>query len=302
MSTLHQLAGADEVRASFRQSMATLAEAALEARGIPLEGTSPEQLLASVRCALSARLIDDLSFLSPPGAACALYSLASALPLGPERRELGRRVLMRLHEGDASTFVSLAASVALGSTRAFEGPAMRARVALSLALPIGTGAPADALALSLISRRELSQRWLVEPSTGSLAARRMAARLLERAAREATRRALQGDEGVLALFDSYAVRSAWAHLMTDREPLVWRHVASGRGLLSVVVPAFAAELERDLTTPKSLSRGRRGAASLAARLAIRPQEAIARARQLLSGPLLARDPGVGSAMIYGLPR
>jgi hypothetical protein len=302
LSTLHQLEGADELRASFRQSMATLAEAALEARGIPLEGMNPEQLLTSVRVALASQLIDDLGFLSAPGAACALYSLASALPLGPERRELGRRVLLRLNEGDAATFVALAAAVALGSTRAFEGPGMRARVALSLALPIGIGAPADALALSLISRRELSQRWLVEPSTGSLAARRMAARLLERAAREATRRAVQGDEGVLSLFESHPVRTAWAHLMLDREPLVWRHVASGRGLLSVVVPAYAEELERDLTTPKSLARGRRGAASLAARLAIRPQEAIARARQVLSGPLLARDPGVASAMIYGLPR
>jgi hypothetical protein len=302
LSTLHQLEGADELRASFRQSMATLAEAALEARGIPLEGMSPEQLLLSVQSVLRAQLIDDLSFLSAPGAACALYSLASALPLGPERRELGRRVLIRLNEGDAATFVALAGAVALGSTRAFEGPAMRARVALSLALPIGTGAPADALALSLISRRELSQRWLVEPSVGSLASRRMAARLLERAAREATRRAVQGDEGVLPLFESHAVQTVWAHLMQDREPLVWRHVAGARGLLSVVMPSFADELERDLTSPKSLSRGRRGAASLAARLAIRPQEAIARARQLLNGPLLARDPGVASAMIYGLPR
>lgn len=302
LSTLHQLEGADELRATFRQSMATLAEAALEARGVPLEGLSPELLLASVRSAMSANLIDDLSFLSPPGAACALYGLASALPFGPERRELGRRVLLRLHEGDAPTFIALAASVALGSTRAFEGPAMRSRVALSLALPIGTGTPADALALSLISRRELAQRWLVEPSTGSLPARRMAARLIERAAREATRRAVQGDEGVLSVFEGHAVQTAWTHLMADREPLVWRHVATARGLLSVVLPQLAEELERDLTTPKSLSRGRRGAASLAARLAIRPQEAITRARQVLNGPLLARDPGVASAMIYGLPR
>ena len=302
LTTLHQLEGADELRATFRQSMATLAEATLQARGVPLEGMPPERLLLSVQAAMAANLVEDLSFLSAPGAVCALYGLASSLPHGPERRELGRRVLLRLHEGDGATFVALAATLALGSTRVFEGAGMRARVALSLVVPIGTGAPADELALSLISRRELVQRWLVEPASGSLSARRMAARLLERAAREATRRAVQGDDGVLAIFNTYPVQAAWAHLMADREPLVWRHVATGRGLLSVVVPHYADELERDLTAPRSLSRCRRGAASLAARLAIRPQEAVARAKQVLNGPLLARDPGVASAMIYGLPR
>jgi serine/threonine protein kinase len=302
LSTLHQLEGDAELRATFRQSMATLAEATLESSCVPLEGLNPDHLLLGVRAALAANLIDDLSFLSAPGAACALYGLASALPLGPERRELGRRVLRLLHEGHAATFVSLAKALALGSTRAFDGAAMHARVALSLVLPIGTGAPADELALTLVSRRELSQCWLVEPSTGSLAARRMAARLLERAAREATRRALQGDDGVLGLFDGHTVKSAWLHLMADREPLVWRHVATARGLLSVAMPRFADEVEGDLAAPRSLSRNRRGAASLAARLAIEPQQTIGRAKQILSGPLLVRDPGLASAMIYGLPR
>jgi len=282
--------------------MATLAEASLESRGVPLEGMNPQLLLASVRAAMASNLIEDLDFLSAPAAACALYGLASALPLGHERRELGRRVLLRLHEGDAATFVALATAVALGSTRAFEGAAMRARVGLSLVLPIGTGTRADALALALISRRELAQRWLVEPSTGSLPARRMAARLLERAAREAARRAVQGDDGGVWLFESHIVQTAWAHLMSDREPLVWRHIATGRGLLSAVVPRFAEEVERELLTSQSYSRGRRGAASLAARVAIRPSEALARARDLLNGPMLARDPGMAAAMIYGLPR
>lgn len=282
--------------------MATLAETSLESRGVPLEGMNPDLLLASVRAAMASNLIEDLDFLSSPAAACALYGLASALPLGAERRELGRRVLLRLHEGDAATFVALATAVALGSTRAFEGAAMRARVGLSLVLPIGTGTRADALALALISRRELAQRWLVEPSTGSLPARRMAARLLERAAREAARRAVQGDDGGVWLFDSHVVQTAWTHLMGDREPLVWRHIATGRGLLSAVVPRFAEEVERELLTSQSYSRGRRGAASLAARVAIHPVEALARARDVLNGPLLARDPGLAAAMVYGLPR
>ena len=179
---------------------------------------------------------------------------------------------------------------------------MRARVGLSLVLPIGTGAPADALALALISRRELAQRWLVEPSVGSLPARRMAARLLERAAREAARRAAQGDDGGLGLFDSHMVQTAWNYLMSDREPLVWRHIATGRGLLSAVMPRFAEEVERDLLATASFSRWRRGATSLAARVALRPNEAVARARDVLGGSLLGRDPGMAAAMIYGLPR
>ncbi len=301
-ATLHELPKADELRATWRQCMATLAEATLESRGVPLEGLDPGQLLSGVRAAMAANLMDDLGFLSPQAAACALYGLASALPHGPERRELGRRVLLRLHESDAVTFVSLATSLALGSTRAFEGAGMRARVGLSLVLPIGTGAPADALALALISRRELAQRWLVEPSSGSLPARRMAARLLERAAREAARRAAQGDDGGLGLFDSHVVQTAWNYLMSDREPLVWRHIATGRGLLSAVMPRFNEEVERDLLTTASFPRWRRGATSLAARVALRPTEAVARARDVLGSSLLGRDPGMAAAMIYGLPR
>jgi len=302
LATLQEVDSAEDRRATWRQSMATLAEAALASRGVPLEGLNPDTLLTSVRAALASDFLEDLGFLSPPAAACALYGLASALPHGPERRELGRRVLVQLHEGDASTFVALSTAVALGSTRAFEGAAMRARVGLSLVLPIGTGTRADAMALALISRRELTQRWLVEPSTGSLPARLMAARLLERAAREAARRAVQGDDGGVWLFDSPIVQTAWGHLMADREPLVWRHIATGRGLLSGVVPRFADELDRELLTSQSYSRGRRGAASLAARVAILPSEALTRARDVLNGPLLERDPGLAAAMIYGLPR
>ena len=93
LTTLHVLEDGEERRASWRQSMATLAEAAVESRGVPLEGLSPELLLLSVRAAMTSQLVDDLGFLSPPAAACALYGLASALPHGAERRELGRRVL-----------------------------------------------------------------------------------------------------------------------------------------------------------------------------------------------------------------
>ena len=302
LSTLHELEDVEQARATFRQSMATLAELSREPHAVPLEGVNPEQLLWGVRYVLRERFLDDLSFLSPSAAAAALYGLASALPLGPERRELGRRVLRRLHEGDATTFSALAGSVALGSTRAFEGAAMRARVGLSLVLPIGTGASADPLALVLVSRRELARRWLLEPAVGALPDRRMAARLLERAAREAARRAVQGDDASLSLFDSHDVRTAWTHLMADREPLVWRHVATARGLLSTVVPRLYEEIERDLAAVRSFSRNRRGTASLAARIALAPGESLDRACAVLAGPMLARDPGIASAMVYGLPR
>src|SRR6185369_13310297 len=124
-------------------------------------------------------------------AAIALYELSSALPPGKERREIGRRVFARLYEGDAATFAAVATRMALGSGRPFEVPTLRARIGLVFDLPIGTSVNADPLALVLVSRRELFERWIVKAATGPLPARRLAARLFERAAREAVRRANQ---------------------------------------------------------------------------------------------------------------
>ena len=156
--------------------MATLAAAVGDhRRSVPLEGYDPDGLLASVQVALDTALIDDVAWLSPPAAAAALYELAAALPQSDAKREIGRRVLQRLRRGDAATFVALATQLALGSRRALSGAAIRARVALSLDLPIGSGARADGLALALISRKEVSREWLSIPSTGSLPSRRLAA-------------------------------------------------------------------------------------------------------------------------------
>ena len=85
----------EEQRSLWRQAMATLARAALEQQSVPLEGLDPAQLLEAVRAVFKANPLDDLDWLSPPGAAAAIYELASALPVGPERRQLGRRVLTR---------------------------------------------------------------------------------------------------------------------------------------------------------------------------------------------------------------
>jgi hypothetical protein len=302
LARLHRATDADERRALWRQSIATLAAEAMDQRPVPLEGLDPAEILASVRSARRDGLLDDLGFLSSAHASAALYELATVLPAGDEKRELGRRIAERLHQGDAGTFVALATQLAIVSRRALSGPAIRARVALSLELPIGSGTRADALALALVSQRDLAQEWLVIPSTGSLPSRRLAARLLERAAREAARRCAAGDDAVLSVFERTGVVESWARLLADREPLVWRHVATARGLLSVHVPSLAEEISGDLDSELSPTEWRRAAASLAASVAVAPQTALARATELLEGPIPRKDPGIASAMLLGLPR
>jgi hypothetical protein len=301
LAGLHQISDAEERRATWRQSMATLAAAASDHLPVPLEGADPQHMLLSVRTALADGLLDDLEFLQRSHAAAALYELAAVLPLGDERREIGRRVAEHLHQGDAVTFVSLATQLAISSRRGLSGPAVRARVALALELPIGSGARADALALALVSRNELAQEWLIVPSTGSLPSRRLAARLLERAAREAARRCAL-DDSVLAVFDRPNVALAWQRLLRDREPLVWRHVAAARGLLSEHSARFADEIASDLDEELTPTEWRRAAASLAASIAVAPQKSLVRANALLNTVIYEKDPGVASAMLLGLPR
>lgn len=302
LARLHLETDAEARRRLWRQSMATLAAEATDHRPVPLEGLDPMEVLASVRCAISVGLLDDLAFLTPAHAAAALYELAAVLPLGEERRELGRRVAEHLHQGNAATFVTLATQLATASRRGLSGPAVRARVALALELPLGTGTHADALALALVSRRELAEEWLVTPATGALPSRRLAARLLERAAREAARRCAQGDESVLTVFDRARVRTAWERLLNDREPLVWRHVATARGLLSEHASKMAAEILDHLDPELTATQWRRAAASLAASVAVSPQKALTRAMALLEGEIPKKDPGIASAMLLGLPR
>jgi eukaryotic-like serine/threonine-protein kinase len=300
---LPRLADADARRSAWRQSMATLATLVTNrAAAVPLEGFDPEALHEGARTALTTGLLDDLSWLSPPAAATAMYELAAALPPGDVKRELGRRVLTRLHTGDGATFVALATQLALGARRVLSGGPVRARVALALDLPLGLGARVDALALALISRRDLSREWLAGPATGALPGRRMAARLLERAAREAVRRASQGDDTGVRIFETPAVRTAWDALLADRESLVWRHVATARGLLAGSVPELGDALDRDVDPGLTPTEWRRAAASLAAHIAIEPEAAVDRCRRLLASEVRRRDPGVAGAMALGLPR
>ncbi|MGK3982267.1 serine/threonine-protein kinase [Sorangium sp. So ce136] len=301
-------------RALFRQTVASIALIDALDGSTPLDSLSPDGLLRSVQTAMADGLLDDLSWLAPAAASVALYEIAGALPHGPERRELGRRVLGQLYAGNAATFVALATRMAAGSARGLSGAGIRARVMLSLWLPAGTDIPVDQLALLLASRRELSRDWIAAPSTGSLPDRRLAARLLERAAREATRRAMQGDDLPLRLFRNVSegrrrdldrsadgIALAWQTLLADREPLVWRHVAAARGLLAGMLPDFADEVRALLAQDLSPTEWRRGAASLAASVAVDPDGALGRAVELLRSPLLAADPGIATAMTWGLP-
>jgi eukaryotic-like serine/threonine-protein kinase len=301
LAQLHRVDDVDQVRALWRRGMATLAAVASEYQPVPLEGFSPSALLAGTRIALNSGLFDDLDWLSPAAAAAAMFELAAALPRSDERRMLGRRVLTALHHGDAQTFITLATSLALGTNRGLSGPHIRARVALSMYMPLGLGTQADALALALISRRDSEREWLIEPSMGSLPSRRLAARLLERAAREAARRATEGDHSGVHVFGKPSVSTSFHRLLADRESLVWRHVAAARGLLSSAMPAYMSVIERNLAAELTPTEWRRAAASLTARIAVDPEETMARCSQLLYSDLAERDRGVISSMILGLP-
>src|SRR5213075_1626101 len=84
--------------------------------------------------------------------------------------------------------------------------------------------------------------------------------------------------------------------------LVWRHVATARGLLLGVESIRGEEIQRGLSTHLGPTEWRRGAASLAAAIADDPANALARCRDLIKSDLCKRDPGVAVAMVYGLSR
>jgi len=303
-------------RSVFRQSIASIA---LAAPGqAPLEGVDGAAVARSVHTAFADGLLEDLSWLAAPAAAVALYEIAAVLPIGGERRELGRRVGVALYEGSAATFVAIATRMAAGSVRGLSTPGVHARVALAMGLPGRTDVAVDPLALALISRREVAIDWLGTRSTRSLPERRLSARLLERAAREAAARARQGDDTGIRLFqrsirrpidpgsgrrgESEGIDGALRVLLADRETLVWRHVAVARGLLCAAVPALRDEIIAAVTTGQSPTEWRRGATSLVAHVAVDPEWARTAALELLNGPLLRHDPGIATAMLWGIPR
>jgi eukaryotic-like serine/threonine-protein kinase len=302
LATLARLSDEAERRASWRQAVAALGYSTANAGPPPLDGIAPEVLARASQIALETGLADDLEFLAPGPAAVALYEMSAALPLGRERRELGRRVFARLYEGTAATFATVAARMALSSAKPFEAASLRARVSLVFDLPVGCGVNADALALTLVTRREMRERWLDRARTGTLPVRRLAAKLLEHASREAVFRSQQGDFYPRDLLLSEPIRSIYENLLYDREPLVWRHAAVARGILSSIQPSLREEIDVALDPSLSPTEWRRAGVSLVATLVSEPESSLRALKQLLEGPVSATDPGLAATLLMGLPR
>jgi hypothetical protein len=299
---LARLTDRAERRSSWRQSIVSLGQTRAHQGPAPLEGIDPSALVPAVRVALGDGLIDELDWLSTEAATVALFEIASALPQGLEKREVGRRVAASTYDGAADTFASVATRMALGSGKALSGPQMRARVALVIELPLGQSARVDALAFALASRRELVKDWIARPSRGSLPARRLAGRLIERAAGEAARLVAQGDEHAARVFRGEALAKSYEELLWDREPLVWKHAAVARGLLAGAHARFAEEIDNHLSVALSPTQWRRAATSLGAWVGIDPVRVAKRVDELLLSPVLGKDYGVASCLVWGLAR
>ncbi len=302
LATLVRLQDEGERRANFRQAITALGQSSGASGPPPLDGVAPEVLSRAAQLALDTGLIDDLDFIAPGPAAVALYEITAALPQGKARRELGRRVFARVYEGTAATFAAVAARMALSSGRPLEAATIRARIGLLFDLPIGSSVNADPLALTLVTRRELRERWLDRARSGTLPARRLAAKLMEHAAREAVVRAQQGDLHPKDLLLGEPVRSIYLALLADREPLVWRHAAVARGLLSAIDGGLREEIESALDPNLSPTEWRRAAVSLVSTLPSDPDGAFRACKRLIEGPIAALDPGIVATLVFGLPR
>jgi hypothetical protein len=298
---LPQLGDPVDRRARWRQAVAALGQEVRIDGPPPLDGVSVQDLVRSAQVALETGLVDDLDWIAPGAAALALYELSSALAPGRERREIGRRVFARLYEGNAATFATVATRMALGSGKPFEASTLRARIGLVFNLPIGSSVNADPLALVLASRRDLFERWISKAATGPLPARRLAARLFERAAREAVRRAHQGDAHPGEHLVGPAVKPVFDQLLADREPLVWRHAAMARGILSSAQPNLRVDIDLALDPNLTPTEWRRAAVSLVACIAADVSTAMQQCGKLLEGEILAKDPGLAATLVWGLP-
>jgi hypothetical protein len=300
LATLASIENADERRASWRQALTALGEIGRVESPPPLEGLPPQVLLRAVQIALETDLVEDLEWAAPERAAVALYEMTSAMPVGRERTALGRRAFSRLYSGTAATFAAVATRMAINSGKPLETPALRARVQLLYSLPVGSAVNADALALTLIARRDLFEHWVAEPATSTLPARRMAAIIMERAAREVVRSSERGDPGPLGRFMHPSVQASYKSLLADREPLVWRHAAVARGLLSAVEPRLREEIDLELDPSLSPTEWRRAVVSLVACLLQDRDTAMQQCKSLLRSELFQRHPPILSTLLWGL--
>lgn len=292
-----------ERRLVLRQALTELARSSSDDAPSPLEGLRPEALASAVKLCLESKLLDELDWLAAGPAGAALYTLASALPPGPEQHELGRRVLSRLLGADAEAFALIATAMARAGGKGLSSPAVVARISLLAELPHAEGVPAGPLALTIASRRELTRLYLRAPSMRSLPERRFAARLVERAAREAAHRAGQGDRAPARLFaEGGSLAEIAARLVADREPLVWRHAAIARGLVAPWCDDGVDALERELGEGYSITEWRRAAAGLGGLGATHPDLALRLAKRAIEGGLFQRDPGATAPLVWGLAR
>ena len=299
--TLPDLAEAQERRTRWRQAVASLGQQTTIERPPLLDGVDPKALSRACRIALDTGLTDDLDWIGAGPAGVALYELTTALPHGPERSEFGRRVFSRLYGGPAGAFVSVATRMAWNSVKQLESPTMRARVSLAFSLPIGSSVNADPLALALVMRPQHFQSWVANNSTGPLPARRLAAVIFERAARECVLRAQGGDNYPARYLLSDAARPIYERLLLDREPLVWRHAAVARGLLSSVETSLREEIELMLDPTLSPTEWRRAAVSLVACLSHDADTVLSQCRSVVHGELARKHPPLLSTLLWGLP-
>jgi len=295
-ASLHTLADVDERRRAARQGLAMLAQIA-EREPAPLEGLAADQLLLAVRAMLADGVLADITWLSPAAAAVAMFELGQAVPAGPERRELGRRVLTRLREADRDTFVRLLVALARSSPKVVASEALRARLEVVLSAPLTAPGAIGELALGLLAQPSLAQSWVEVPATGSLPSRRLAGRILAHGAREALRRLDGGDRGGVQVLGRPGVRAALARLLGDREALVWRFASIARGMLAHVDSELADDIDRELRNTATNTEVRRASASAGAAL-----ERGGQAQRW--APLLVeratKEPGVARGTILGL--
>lgn len=297
---LPRLKTKEERRAAWRQMLAVLAQPS-DGPG-PLEALAPEAVQAAVKTALADALVDDTDWLAQSAAGAALYELAAVVPPSNEQRELGRRVAARLLQGSAETFTAIATRMALGTGKGLAAPHVRARVALVTELPLSLAVADGPMCLAFVSRRQLARDFIVQPSMASLPARRSASRIFERAAREAATRAQQGDDHAMRAFGSDGVAQAFERLLADREPLVWRHAATARGLLVPWNPQFQKAVREGLDPKLTPTEWRRAATSIAAMIAVDPEGAQKLVKQWMADGPLAKDVGSAAAFVWGLAR
>ncbi|MCH2110604.1 MAG: serine/threonine protein kinase, partial [Polyangiaceae bacterium] len=199
-------------------------------------------------------------------------------------------------------FVAVASRMALGTASPLLTPTLRARVALAVDLPVGTEVNVAPLCFSLVTRLDTRHEWLVANSTGALPARRLAALLLEHAAREALFRQQLGDPQPTALLLPQLSSDVFQRLLFDREPLVWRHAAVARGIVAALSEKVRDQVNADLDVQLGVTHWRRGLVSLTASNVVEDEDSRLSVKAVLQGPLIEKDPGLASVIFLAVPR